>query len=100
MSRGRQSIQVGEIYHVLDRAVSRATIFHKVADHEAFIRIFKEGLIREPILIYDYCLMPNHWHFVTEAEHDKQLSEFFKWTTMTHAQRYRTHYHSVGEGHV
>jgi putative transposase len=100
MPRGRRSIQAGEIYHVLNRAVGRATVFHKAEDYEAYIRIIQEGLIRQPVAIYDYCVMPNHWHFVTEAENDEQISDFFQWTTMTHAQRYRTHYRSVGEGHV
>ena len=100
MARGRRSIQAGEIYHLLNRGIGRATIFHKPADYEAFVGIIREGLIREPIVIYDYCLMPNHWHIVAEAEYEEQLSEFFKWTTSTHAQRYRIHYHSVGAGHV
>lgn len=100
MPRGRRSMRAGEIYHVLNRGVGRATIFHKQGDYEAFECIVREALSRRPLTIYDYCLMPNHWHFVIEPEHAEQASEFLQWMTMTHAQRYRTHYGSIGEGHV
>jgi putative transposase len=45
-----------------------------------------------------YCLMPNHWHLVLWPHHDGDLSEFMRWLTVTHTQRWHAHYHSAGSG--
>jgi hypothetical protein len=34
----------GYVYHVLNRAVGRATLFPKATDYEAFIRVLSEAL--------------------------------------------------------
>ena len=44
--------------------------------------------------------MPNHWHFVLWPEEDGQLSDFTRWMTLTHTQRWHAHRHSAGSGHV
>ena len=33
-------------------------------------------------------------------EHDDALTEFLRWLTHTHTQRWHAHYHSAGTGHV
>jgi putative transposase len=45
-----------------------------------------------------YCLMPNHWHLVLWPKGDGDLSEFLRWLTGTHTQRYKAHYHTAGTG--
>ena len=47
-----------------------------------------------------YTLMPNHWHLVLWPKRDGDLSEFLRWLTVTHTQRYRAHYHTEGAGPV
>jgi putative transposase len=50
--------------------------------------------------ILAYCLMPNHWHLVLYPKKDKDLSEFMRWLTTTHARQYRVKTKSIGHGHL
>ncbi len=45
-----------------------------------------------------YCLMPNHWHLVLWPRRDGELSEYLRWVTVTHTQRWHAHYHTSGTG--
>jgi putative transposase len=87
-------------FHVLNRAVARLTLFEKPEDYEAFERVLEEAKDREPLPIFAYTVMPNHWHFVVRPESDSQLSEFFRWLTHTHTMRWHAHFHTQGTGHL
>lgn len=100
MGRAKRADEAGEIYHMLNRANRRATIFHKDADYEAFERIIAEALQRVRLQLFSYCLMPNHWHLVVSPNVDGEMSRFGQWLGLTHTQRYNSHYHTTGEGHL
>lgn len=87
-------------FHVLNRAVARLTLFEKPEDYEAFERVLEEALEREPLPIFAYTVMPNHWHFVVRPKTDKQLTDFFRWLTHTHTMRWHAHYQTQGTGHL
>jgi putative transposase len=88
----------GYAYHVLNRAVGRATLFHKDGDYAAFEKALYQAKEWLPVRLLAYCLMPNHWHLVLWPQRDAELSEFLRWLTVTHTQRYHAHYHSAGTG--
>jgi len=90
----------GIIYHVCNRAVARLTLFEKPADYQAFEQVLLEAHRRLPLPILAYCIMPNHFHFVTWPRRDGELSEFFRWLTHTHAMRWHAHHGTVGTGHL
>jgi putative transposase len=73
-------------------------LFKKPADYLAFERILLEAHRRVPLALLDWCLMPNHWHFVVQPERDGQVSAFFRWLTHTHAMRSITHRRVFGMG--
>ena len=73
-----------EIYHVLNRANNRMTIFEKDKDYEAFESILKEAKDRYLMRILSFCLMPNHWHFILYPRNDGDLNKFMHWLTLTH----------------
>ncbi len=102
MPRRARSIQGGLVYHILNRANARMTIFEKDDDYAAFERVLEEAHAREDLRILAYCMMPNHWHMVVWPRRgaDKQVSEFFRWLTVTHTQRRHAHYHTSGTGHL
>jgi putative transposase len=92
----------GYPYHVLNRANGRLRLFRKEADFAAFERVIEEACERIPLRILGYTLMPNHWHFVVwprQRQH-QQVSEFFRWLTVTHSQRWHAHHGTSGMGHV
>ena len=101
MGRPKRSDQAGVIYHMLNRANRRATIFRKQEDYEAYERILTEALQRFPDLqLFAYCLMPNHWHLVVRPSVHGEMSRFGQWLGLTHTQRYNAHYQTTGEGHL
>ncbi len=42
MTRTKRICPAGEVFHVLNRAVARLTIFEKPEDYAAFIRVVEE----------------------------------------------------------
>ncbi len=102
MPRRARSIVGGYAYHVLNRANGRLRLFKKPADFAAFERVIEEAHERVPLRILGYTLMGNHWHFVVwprQRQHE-QVSEFFRWLTVTHSQRWHAHHGTSGMGHV
>lgn len=102
MPRRARALVGGLVYHVLNRANGRVTLFRKPADYDAFERVLEEACQRYPLPILTYCVMPNHWHFVVwpPAGADRLVSEFFRWLTVTHTQRWHAHHHTSGTGHL
>lgn len=100
MPRPKRADEANGIYHALNRGNARSPIFNKTADFEAFEQILSEGLELYPCCILGYQLMPNHWHLVLQPTEDGGMSEFLRWVTLTHTQRYHAHYGTSGQGHV
>ena len=100
MPRTPRADEAGGLYHALNRGNSRAAIFRKEADYDAFERILVEGLERYAVQLFCYQLMPNHWHLVLRPTQDGEMSRFLRWVTATHTMRYHAHYHTSGTGHV
>jgi putative transposase len=98
MPRRLRSAAGGYAYHVLNRAVGRATIFTKDGDYAAFEKTLVEALERIPVRLLAYCLMPNHWHLLLWPRGDGDLSEFMRWLTVTHTQRWHAHFGTSGTG--
>jgi putative transposase len=88
------------VYHVLNRAVGRGTLFEDSADYQAFERVIQRTALASPMRIVGYCLMPNHWHMVLWPKEDGQLSQFMRLLTVTHTQRWHAHHHTSGTGPV
>ncbi len=102
MPRRARTIVGGYAYHVLNRANGRLRLFKKQADFQAFEELLLEAQERIRLRILAYVVMGNHWHFVVWPRRDegKLVSEFFRWLTVTHAQRWHAHHATSGMGHV
>ena len=100
MGRPKRAADGGLIYHVLNRANARMTIFEQDEDYDAFERVLEEAVQRTQTRLLAYCVMPNHWHLVLWPREDGELSRFTGWLTLTHTQRWHAHRHSAGSGHV
>jgi len=100
MPRRLRETAGGIVYHVLNRAVGRMTLFEKEADYLAFERVLEETWERTEIRILSYCVMPNHWHLLLWPREDGELSQVMRWLTVTHTQRWHAHYHTSGTGPV
>ena len=100
MGRPHRAAEPGYVYHVLNRANARMTIFRKDADYEAFETVLAEAVERTQTRLLAYCLMPNHWHLLVWPQLQGELSQFVGWLTLTHTQRWHAHRKSIGSGHV
>jgi putative transposase len=100
MGRPHRAAEGGYVYHVLNRANARMTIFEDDGDYEAFEEILAQAVARFEARLLAYCLMPNHWHLVVWPRTDGELSAFVGWLTLTHTQRWHAHRRSAGSGHV
>src|SRR5437868_10731644 len=100
MPRTGRNAAGGFVYHVLNRAVARLPLFEKDGDYQAFERVLAQALLKFPIRLLGFCLMPNHWPMVLWPHDDGDLSNFVGWLTHTHTMRWHAHYHTGGTGHV
>ena len=88
----------GYAYHVLNRAVARERIFRKARDFEAFEEVIEQAKARLPMRVLAWRAMPTHWHFVLWPRGDGDLSEFMRWLTVTHTQRWHAAHLTSGTG--
>lgn len=88
------------VFHCMNRAVARLTIFEKEADYQVFEQVLEEAHERVPLRILAYTLMPNHWHLVVWPRDEDEVAEYFHWLTITHTMRWHAHHQTVGSGHL
>jgi len=90
----------GYVFHVLNRGAGRQTLFHTEGDYDAFVALLEQARTHAPMRVLAYCVMPNHWHLVLWPETDDALSEYLRWLTTTHSQRWHAHRGTAGTGPV
>jgi putative transposase len=71
-------------------------------DYATFERVLEESYLRVPLRILGYCIMPDHWHIVVwpKSGQDRQVSDFLRWMTVTHTQRWHAQHGTAGSGHL
>jgi putative transposase len=99
MPRPLREIEIGVIYHVLNRGNRRMRIFHKPGDYEAFGKVLTEGLERFAVDLLAWCMMPNHWHLVLRPRREGEMQKMMQWITGTHVRRHLVHY-GQDSGHL
>jgi putative transposase len=57
MGRPHRAAEAGYVYHVLNRANARMTIFADRGDYEAFERVLAEAVERFQTRLLTYCLI-------------------------------------------
>ena len=100
MGRALRITVGGFVYHALNRANRRATLFHGPDDYAGFLQVLAEAQREQPMRLLAYGIMPNHWHLVLWPMHDRDLSRFVSWVTLTHTQCFHARHGTVGSGHL
>lgn len=98
MPRIKRGLADGYTYHILNRGNGKQKIFHKDQDYEAFIELMRKAKERNPLNVWAYCLMPNHFHIVANAIKGEDVSKCMQWLMTSHVRRYHKHYGT--DGHV
>jgi len=100
MPRGPRVNVGGFVYHVRNRANARLPLFEGDADYELLLAVLGEAHRRVDMRTIGYCIMPNHFHLVVWARADGDVSQFMRWLTVTHTQRWHAWRGTPGAGHV
>src|SRR5207245_1138785 len=100
MARRTRCSDAGYVYHLLNRAVGRATLYNKQADYAAFEKVLRQAWERSAMRLLAYVVLRNHWHLVVWPQHDGELSTYAQWLTVTHVRRWHAHHHTQGTGPV
>lgn len=105
-------------YHVYNRGVEKRDIFLDEQDYVVFLRFLKEYLLppshpdlialqginprrkpknfHEEIVLYAYCLMPNHFHLFVKQVTLTGLKEFMRAVATNYSMYFNHKYHRVG----
>lgn len=54
-------------HHVMNRGLEKKLIFHNKKSYEIFLEILQEACEKFGIIVYAYCLMPNHYHLLVKT---------------------------------
>lgn len=100
MPRRPRFAQAGYVFHVLNRGAGRQTLFETNGDYDAFVALLQEAKQRVEMRILAFCVMPTHWHLVLWPQSDDALSEYMRWLTVTHSQRWHARRGTAGTGPV
>jgi putative transposase len=57
----------GAKYHVTNRGDGREKVFYHDGDRARFIEQLQDALKTDGVLLYAYCLLPNHFHLPIET---------------------------------
>jgi len=90
----------GYVYHALNRANARTTIFNTEKEYQDFEAILFEAMEKFQMRLLAYCLMPNHFHLVLYPQTDEEIKKFMHWLTLTHTQRWHANTKTIGYGHL
>ena len=94
-------VDVGnQVYHIVNRANARRTIFNNPDEYVHFEILLKRAVEKFNMRLLAYALMPNHWHLLVYPRGDGDVSLFMQWLTLTHTQQYHVWKQTTGHGHI
>jgi len=83
-------------YHIITRGNRKQEVFKNDGDFEVYLHILKKAKKRYKILLYAYCLMPNHIHLLVGPKLAQNISLFMHWVSRGYAAYFNTKYETVG----
>ena len=83
------------IYHVMLRGNNKQTIFHTAEDYDHFLSLLNEKRKKNSLILYAWCLMPNHVHLLIK-EKDETLADIFRSMLSSFIKWYNAKYQRVG----
>ena len=101
--KAREASKTG-IYHVMLRGVNRQDIFECEKDFLKFLYLMQRAVFPEDengkpmppkLIIYAYCLMPNHVHLLVK-EQDIKISDAIKSISVSYAFYFNVKYEHLG----
>lgn len=95
MPRVKRITFPGGFYHIYNRGFKKEKIFNSSEDYEKFFTVLEKILEKGEWIIYAYCLMPNHYHFLVE-EKNTSVSKLFSRLFTSYSQFFNKKYNRQG----
>jgi putative transposase len=93
MPRAPRQFYAGAYYHVNTRGNNKARVYIDGLDHYVFVRLLERSVDKYEWVVYAWCLMTNHYHFVvriSEGGLSEGMSElngsFGRWANRRHGR--------------
>lgn len=83
-------------YHVMNRGRRAEKIFIDTQDYQAFVELLKETSEAWNIRISAYCLMPNHYHMLTQTP-EANISRAMRHINGVYTQRFNSRHKCDGQ---
>jgi len=83
-------------YHILSRGNNRQQVFLDNEDYKKFLDLLSFYKKKCGLKIYQYVLMPNHYHLVLRSKDGGTLAAAMKGLNLSYAKHYRCKYGGVG----
>ena len=96
MPRMKRKLYDGAVCHILNRGHNKELLFKDDGDYICFKEIVIRYLTTYSLKIYNYCLMPTHYHFLAKIEIAKELAQVMKGIAQTYANCFKDKYPHVG----
>jgi REP-associated tyrosine transposase len=77
MARRPRLLASGVLYHVIVRGNHRQKTFLNESDYQAYLERLGRYRKRLAVMVYAYCLMPNHVHLLVESS-EQPLAKFMQ----------------------
>jgi len=84
------------ILHILTRGNNRQKVFHSDKDYQAYLDFLRRYREDNKIVIYHYCLMPNHIHLIIKITPKSNLAKFMKQLNLAYMYHYKKRYNYNG----
>ena len=75
-------------------------LFKEEEDYALCEKTLSDSILKYPIRLYSYCIMPNHWHLLIDGDDQISLSRCIQHFSSCHARNYRHRHGSTGKGAV
>lgn len=84
------------LYHIFNRGHNKREIFHSPRDYLYFIKLLARYSKRFNFKVYHWVIMPNHYHFLLEADNPERLSSILAGIARAYTHFYQKLYNYVG----
>lgn len=96
MPRGPRLLFDNAVFHIINRGISRSTIFRCEEDFMLFLELIKRYKKEINFSLFHYVIMKNHIHFLLKINKAKDLPRIVKSLTLSYTTRYHFKYKTSG----
>jgi putative transposase len=83
-------------YHIILRGNQRQQVFFDTRDYQIYLATLRRNKKRHGVLLYGFCLMPNHIHLVAEPKEPQNLAKCMQGLSRSYTAYFNKRYKLVG----